>query len=441
MFQILSLDGGGSWCVVQARVLQDLYGDITGHTVLKKFDLVIANSGGSVLLGLLCCDLKLSEIITFYQTPEKLKQVFPKLKWYQRFFLHILRLLFKVGPKYHTGEKLEGLKNLLRTEQKGNGYDIINDLLQEIPKRIGPNEYGNLVQLVIPAFDYFQERVTFLRSNNKASAYKYSDSYYQTTLGEAIHASTNAPVIYYDRPARITIKKINKLTSEIEERPSWFFDGAIAGFNNPVLAGVVEALTNNINNTPISDFRILSLGTGLSRKAIISDDKYSSSKKVRDRYEKNKSNPFVEAGVNFSFLNDAKKSAGSILSDPPDSATFIACSLLNPGLANDTGNLVRINPLMMPVLNGDIYDYPKVYQQDQANFIKLMDLDFDNTEKSGIDLMTTMCDRFILPGKGEDCLPNQLIRGVYDPDDKEKNYLGHPTYWDAKEKWLKVCQR
>ena len=70
-FMILSLDGGGSWCVVQARVLQDLYGDITGHTVLKKFDLVIANSGGSVLLGLLCCDLKLSEIITFYQTPEK----------------------------------------------------------------------------------------------------------------------------------------------------------------------------------------------------------------------------------------------------------------------------------------------------------------------------------------------------------------------------------
>ena len=40
-YKILSLDGGGSWALIQARILQDIYGDIKGHELLKKFDLVL----------------------------------------------------------------------------------------------------------------------------------------------------------------------------------------------------------------------------------------------------------------------------------------------------------------------------------------------------------------------------------------------------------------
>jgi len=56
-FKILSLDGGGSWALIQARVLLDIYGDISGHKILKKFDLAIANSGGSLVLACLCNDM------------------------------------------------------------------------------------------------------------------------------------------------------------------------------------------------------------------------------------------------------------------------------------------------------------------------------------------------------------------------------------------------
>ncbi len=34
-YKILTLDGGGSWALVQARVLIDIYGDINGHELLR----------------------------------------------------------------------------------------------------------------------------------------------------------------------------------------------------------------------------------------------------------------------------------------------------------------------------------------------------------------------------------------------------------------------
>ena len=51
-YRILSLDGGGSWALIQVRALIDMYGGgTTGHQVLQDFDMVAANSGGSVVLG------------------------------------------------------------------------------------------------------------------------------------------------------------------------------------------------------------------------------------------------------------------------------------------------------------------------------------------------------------------------------------------------------
>ncbi len=48
-FKILSLDGGGTWALLQVRALQLIYGpSVKGHEVLKDFDLVAANSGGSI---------------------------------------------------------------------------------------------------------------------------------------------------------------------------------------------------------------------------------------------------------------------------------------------------------------------------------------------------------------------------------------------------------
>jgi uncharacterized protein len=52
-YRILSLDGGGTWALIQVKALIALYpgGAATpGLTVLNDFDLVAANSGGSIVL-------------------------------------------------------------------------------------------------------------------------------------------------------------------------------------------------------------------------------------------------------------------------------------------------------------------------------------------------------------------------------------------------------
>ena len=45
MYRILSLDGGGTWSLIQVKALIALYSkDTSGHAVLRAFDLVAADS-------------------------------------------------------------------------------------------------------------------------------------------------------------------------------------------------------------------------------------------------------------------------------------------------------------------------------------------------------------------------------------------------------------
>lgn len=440
-YKILSLDGGASWCMVQARVLQDIYGDVPGHELLKQFDTVIANSGGSVLLGLLCSNMTLSEIVSFYKNSEKLKQVFPRLLPWERFFLQLLQKSFGLGPKYSAARKLRGLRKLIVHDPQRTTADVLGTFLNDIPSLFGKNDNGREVQIVISAFDYFRQRAGFFRSNINSSAGRFNSKYYQVTLGEAIHASTNAPVNYYDAPATVRLKLLTGNRSEKDNRNSWFWDGAVAGFNNPVLAGLVEAITNNKDNIGLNEFFVLTLGTGLSRKAIITDDVTSDNSQVRRLFKINKGKPFVEDKKNFGFMNDVKKISSGILSDPPDSATFIAYSFLNPTLNNNKSTLVRINPLISPECNEGIYGYPAVYNNDKKNFIKLMNLDFDIWKDEDIKLIDTMCDRFIANTKNGNCLQNQLIRGEFKNAPDSNGYLGYPTYLQAKERWLQLINK
>lgn len=435
-YKILSLDGGGTWALVQARVLKDLYGNITGHALLRQFDLVIANSGGSVFLGLLCHDMHLDDIISFYKTPAKLRQVFPRLQPWERVLEQLFRILFKVGPKYSAARKLTGLRSVMTDDAHKGNANVITAYLDEVPALIGKNENGNDVQLVISAFDYFRQRVTFFRSNTKSNTARFG-AYYRITLGEAIHASTNAPIGYYERPATAMLELFTTQSAEKERHCSWFWDGAIAGFNNPVLAGLVEAITNNPAGISLKEFQVLSLGTGQVRKAVITDDETSDNVEVQRQFRQNKGKPFVEWRRNFHFINDIKKVSSSILGDPPDSATFIACSFLNPELNNAAATLVRINPFIAPECTNGLYDYPVVYRQNKEAFIKLMNLDFDVTDEDGITLVDELCDRFIVTNDGP-CIQNQLIRGDVKTPAAAADYLGHPTYRQAKNRWLQL---
>jgi len=116
-YKILSLDGGGSWSLIQARVLLDIYGDINGHELLRKFDLAIANSGGSLVLACLCVDMKISEIINVFEDEHLRKQVFSLLTFWEKLkgqdMIAFLRKAIGIGPKYSTARKLQGLVKVL----------------------------------------------------------------------------------------------------------------------------------------------------------------------------------------------------------------------------------------------------------------------------------------------------------------------------------------
>jgi patatin-like phospholipase/acyl hydrolase len=432
-FKILSLDGGGSWALIQARVLLDIYGDISGHDILKKFDLAIANSGGSLVLACLCNDMAPSAIIDVFEDQQKRQKVFSYMDIKEK-LTHPACLLrpWKVGPKYSTREKLIGLINVLESEDQllkdGKiNQPIVKTYLDEIPALIGKNYNNQDVQLVIVGYDYFRRRANFFRSRARSAANQFSPEFFRVTLGHAIHASSNAPVNYFDDPATITLSA----SGGNDTRSTWYWDGAVSGFNNPVLAGLIEAITNGVKP---ADCKILTIGTGTGERAIIADYSTSTDPILKEIYNANLNNSLVTTDHAFSFTNDVKELATSILADPPDSDTYIAYSIMHPGL-DRSGNIIRINPTLKPELDmpSKMYKCPAVYDTDdtsRGNFQTLLDMDMDAVEQSQVDLITELCNKFIVNDGSQPRLPNQLIRGSL-----TTNYLGQPFYKEARDRW------
>jgi len=432
-YKILSLDGGGSWALIQARVLKDIYGDVFGHEILRQFDMAIANSGGSLVLASLCCDLKPSEIIDIFKTKEKRNKVFSPIGWRYASLIEPIIKLFTKGPRYYTKEKLEALTQILSAPDP-RPKPIVTKYLDEIPLIIGKNYNNKLVDLIICGFDYYRMRASFFRSNiNSRTDIFDKGQFYHISLAEAIHASSNAPVRYFEKPAEVELL-LTKENEEPDTRRTWFWDGAISGFNNPVLAALVEAITNLA--APDNDYRILSIGNSITKKAVLADYQYSSKEEIRRIWERNKNKKYVTADSSFSYKSDIEKLSKSILSDPPDAATFIAYSFLHPNLDNTNPKIVRINPCLSPIKKGDEYVVPDIYKNHEDEFIRLIEMDMDATKDEDVLLIDDLCNRFIVnSGKPEDSLPNQLIRGN---NDSGNFYLGFPTYYSAKQRWSQL---
>ncbi len=428
-YKILSLDGGGSWALIQAQVLMDIYGDLEGRKLLKEFDMAIANSGGSLVLACLCNNMKLSEIIAVFANENSRTKVFSaltladKLKW-----RNIISLFTRhLGPKYDTSRKLKGLKEVLNAHDEffksGKIAKPVSDhYLNEIPALIGID-----IKIVIVGYDYFRKRVTFFRSDMHSNTDVFSNRKFKISLVDAIHSSSNAPVNYFDAPAEVNVHFENNDT-----RKAMFWDGAVSGFNNPVLAGLIEAMTNNYHQ-PVK-YCILSIGTATGSRAMLADYKNSTNPEIRAIYELNKKNPLANTDTSFSFANDIQKMSKSILGDPPDAATFIAYSILDPSLKN-TADLVRINPCIAPEKDQQgWYGLPLGYANEKdglSKFIKLLDMDMDAVKDEEVNLIIEFCDKFINAGG----VKNQLIRG----NQGEEPILGYSLYKEAKEAWITKC--
>jgi hypothetical protein len=365
-YRVLSLDGGGSWALIEVRALIALYGEAaSGHEVLRQFDLVAANSGGSLVLAGLVEDLKLGDLLALFLDKNKRRSIFSPTR---QLGSELLVGLAGFGPKYSAEAKLPAIERLL--PKTGN-----KPLPQAAGGVVGPA--GRPVHLLIVGFDYDRNRATFFRSQPTGGPAWGDGAPATVTLAAAVHASTNAPILYFDAPA------------EIPFDPDRFWDGAISGCNNPVLAAVVEAIT--LGASP-GEIRALSLGSGSVQLPLAAAGAPAS--------------PFTAPRLDPTLPRDLGKLAGAILDDPPDAATFIAHAVTggSSGLAPPlVSRVVRLSPLVSPVSSGGALVAPSGWTA--AQFRYLCNLGMDAVEANDVAYIDDWCRLWL-----GDHVANQPIR-------------------------------
>jgi hypothetical protein len=265
------------------------------------------------------------------------------------------------------------------------------------------------LQAVITAYDYDRNRARFFRSN-PSSAASSGGTFVPVTLAQAVHASSNAPVKYFDEPA--DLGSIGR-----------FWDGGVTSYDNPVLAGLTEAVANGADAKQIA---VLSLGTGSAVLPLKGSQARESDVLVRD--------------VPVSHLwTDLPILATSILADPPDAATFTAYLMMQHALNTPPDQLrqVRLNPLIQPVWrkDGNRWEFPNGFRANSLGlapedfFSRLVNLDMDAMAQDDVQLIYALGQSWI--GGAE--ITNQPVRadgGTFVAQ------IGFGNFADAKARWL-----
>lgn len=401
MYKILSLDGGGSWSVIQAQALAKLYGsDTPGREILSRFRLVAANSGGSLVLAALALNLSPAKIVRLLDDFSLRKQIFRSLPWYRKW----KQVLLGMGPQYEAEAKRTGLAAVLH---QASGHSP-NVLLSQIPQQLQPKLPNT--DFLISTFDYDRERATFMRSNlfGEDPTQPIHNDY---SLLDAIHSAGHAPVNFFEKTADGF--SVNPDGSRLAFR---HWDGAVGGYNNPVLAALTEAVGKKI---PLEDIRILSIGTATVRLPLDRDFPVQA---VQTEY-------LFQTTRESSMMRDIPKLAMSILGDPPDSASYISWVMLHgEALTREEPRLIRLNPLIAPVWNesAQMWTLPMGYQGRQAAFSYLTEVEMDAVSPEEYGAV-----REALLHWEQDQLPNQPVRF----DRFFRPQIGHRLFSEACEAW------
>ena len=385
-FRVLSLDGGGSWALIEVMALMRLHGaDATGHEVLRKYDLVAATSGGAIVLGGLVEDMSLGALMEFFLSEERRKSIFVEKEFH-----------LPDTPKYKTEGKLEGLTAAFPLR----GGMRMADAAAEIVSEVG----GRPVHLLITSFDYDRQRGRFFRSAPASGPAWGDGDVAQVRMVEAIHASTNAPVLYFDKPA--------ECASEPGRR---YWDGGVSGCNNPVLAGVAEAVV--LGNRP-DEIAALALGTG--SVALPLGFQGAQPAYLYAAVE--------EPGV----VHDLEKLAESILDDPPDAASFLAHVLTggSPGLPKPVDSrVVRMSPLVAPVRGADgAWALPVGITVE--DFVALAGMTMDAVEQEDVLRIQTLALLWL-----QDNMRNQPVR----MSPQQNVEVGQEWFSQALAAWKTLC--
>jgi hypothetical protein len=388
-YRILSLDGGGTWAMLQALALGDIYGVATpGQSILKDFDMAVANSGGSIVLASLMLDMTPDQMVGLFLNDAA--QIFQP----SGIINLALSALGLPVPRFSTSGKLQGLKATLGVQA--------STPLAGFPLPTGPG--GQPVKAMISAFDYDRQRAQFFRSFDSAGGPKAATM----ALVDAVNASADPPVIFFDKPVSLGTPAKR------------YWDGGVAGYNNPLMAAVVEAMAARIAPRDIS---VRSIGTGTIMLAPVGSPGAPAELCLPGQ----KSGP----------ITDLKELAGAILDDPPDSANYVAFNVLGnvmpipaPSTASpiNSGSLVRLSPCIQPIWNGAAtasWSLPAGYTLD--SFKTITGLDLAATGPSDLQAIHDLGMAWMAG-----VMPNQPVL----PDAQTLQcVIGDPTYASGKARW------
>lgn len=401
MYKILSLDGGGSWAIIQLLTLKERFKDefpeLKGHDILKKFDLVIANSGGSIVLAALAENWTIDEALLLFEKEEIREQIFSKNSFAEMYWPVWVTQKFGFGPKYSTKRKGEAFKSLFKKVDKLQ--------MDKLPSFIGKQS----LKIVVCTYDSINNKAKFFKSYGEES-----EVIETVRLTQAINGSSNAPIQYFDFPARFKAKGTNVFYE--------LWDGALGGFNNPVVAGIIEAFNMGV---AISDIQVISIGTGNKLMSKRAKDRFF---QVRSITTKERSKKWNFRRYKFQwefFMSTVLNQAKTILYEPPDWANYVGYKFLQKSNSENLDiRFIRLSPL---IYEADGLDTETVQLLDE-----LFELDMDLTTDNQIGLLKE-CFRFWVSGK----IKNQPINYKVDRDNNLTYLSGDSNFMDAIEKWKK----
>lgn len=410
-FRILTLDGGGSWAVIQALTLGRLYGEHTrGHDILRQVDMVAAGSTGSLILGALLCNKTPGEIVGSFESGELPKMLFPPLQDCEKNLLTVLGNFFRLAPRYSGSKKKENMGAFLGAD--GERF------LSDFPDYVGHSS----LRILIPQYDYLKNRVLWCRSiagnvreghpNEKFNLEEKKRSFDEIRLLDAVHGATQLPSPFYDNPATVFFYRDNR------HIPRYVWDSTLAGFHNPVMAAVTEALALGFKP---SDIIVTSLGTGAVVPLSLNDG---------DSVSLEKAFYFAE-NAQPSFKTNLSRCTNGLLQRPPDVVTSMASTLLGSGDKGASVRFFRFNPVIRGIKEGFSVRPPKDFTEKE--FKRLMQLGPDVKRPADLSLVFRLAEAWMSASSE---IPNQCL----DCCEHDKYFLGHRTFAEALAGWRDVMQ-
>ncbi|MBC7793064.1 MAG: patatin-like phospholipase family protein [Clostridia bacterium] len=209
--RLLSIDGGGVFGIIPARILQYIE-EKTGRPIRELFHMISATSTGGIVAAGVAVGIPCKELVSLYL--EDAQQVFSRTEIY----------------------KSESADGLLKPKFTDDGIQAV------LKKRLGDVRLDEAqIDLVLTAHDLNRGTPKFFGS---------WDPHYRYLMRDCVRAtSAAAPVL---PPA--VVQDLDETEGKL-----YLIDGAFAGLTNPITIGLAEAYARYPNAKRVS---ALSLGTG-----------------------------------------------------------------------------------------------------------------------------------------------------------------------------------